>query len=277
MPKTKIQTDPAFRDAMRANPDDDTVRLVYADWLEEHGEAYIAAKMRWWVLARRAILAAPPMWYQRSAADALNDIMWRFGRIERPWLRNLVMVTLFRQQKSPAIFKLRDDDRELSKQILDTVEEHALSLLPVTEVYKVETKIKKMLHTAWIDEAPISVWNYSEIFRHLCLTRPSGWFLPGVISLLMGNLLKRRGIFPIVSVRYLVYRDVDPEEIEKPDPLPNYALVNGAFYQAGILSAPTSHTTPYELCGQMVTTPLSRQQITAHRREGRAAARRSSE
>ena len=33
----------AFLDAIFAQPDDDTPRLVYADWLEEHGHADYAS------------------------------------------------------------------------------------------------------------------------------------------------------------------------------------------------------------------------------------------
>ena len=36
----------AFLNAIRANPNDDLPRLVYADWIEEHGEADIAALIR---------------------------------------------------------------------------------------------------------------------------------------------------------------------------------------------------------------------------------------
>src|SRR5262245_58438359 len=36
----------SFLDAIRAEPDDDTARLVYADWLTEHGRADRAAFIR---------------------------------------------------------------------------------------------------------------------------------------------------------------------------------------------------------------------------------------
>lgn len=45
----------AFLQAMRREPDDDTVRLVYADYLDENGFPNQAARLRWWVGARRAI------------------------------------------------------------------------------------------------------------------------------------------------------------------------------------------------------------------------------
>jgi uncharacterized protein (TIGR02996 family) len=39
-------TDEAFLQAIIESPDDDTPRLVYADWLEEHGQAERAAFIR---------------------------------------------------------------------------------------------------------------------------------------------------------------------------------------------------------------------------------------
>lgn len=36
----------AFLNVLRANPEDDTTRLVYADWLDEHGDSERAAYLR---------------------------------------------------------------------------------------------------------------------------------------------------------------------------------------------------------------------------------------
>lgn len=44
----------AFLNALRANPADDTVRLVYADWLDEHGEPAKAEYLRLVVALARA-------------------------------------------------------------------------------------------------------------------------------------------------------------------------------------------------------------------------------
>src|SRR4051812_12970586 len=44
----------AFRQAVCADPDDDTVRLAYADWLEEQGEAKHAEFIRTQVRLARA-------------------------------------------------------------------------------------------------------------------------------------------------------------------------------------------------------------------------------
>src|SRR5262245_47849809 len=39
-----MTTEQAFLDAIRADPDDDTPRLVFADWLDEHGDADARAR-----------------------------------------------------------------------------------------------------------------------------------------------------------------------------------------------------------------------------------------
>jgi uncharacterized protein (TIGR02996 family) len=46
--------DDTFLQAIRSSPDDDTPRLVYADWLEEHGQSDRAAFIR--VQCRLALL-----------------------------------------------------------------------------------------------------------------------------------------------------------------------------------------------------------------------------
>lgn len=42
----------AFLNALAANEDDETTRLVYADWLDEHGEHDEAARQRAWPAAK---------------------------------------------------------------------------------------------------------------------------------------------------------------------------------------------------------------------------------
>src|SRR5262249_39652492 len=71
--------DEGFIRAMRESPEDDAVRLVYADWLEEHGEAVRAEVIRvqveleppreqWGNERRRAL--------QRREADLLREHCW---------------------------------------------------------------------------------------------------------------------------------------------------------------------------------------------------------
>jgi uncharacterized protein (TIGR02996 family) len=42
----ETQHDAAFLEAIADNPDDDTPRLVYADWLDDHGDAHRAEFIR---------------------------------------------------------------------------------------------------------------------------------------------------------------------------------------------------------------------------------------
>jgi len=44
----------AFHAAMAADPADRTARLVYADWLEEHGNEKAAKRLRWWAAMQTA-------------------------------------------------------------------------------------------------------------------------------------------------------------------------------------------------------------------------------
>lgn len=59
----------AFIAAIKAHPDDDTPRLVFADWLEEHGEPARARVIR-------NMVAAP---------GSLVSVLWSAENI-RPWL-----------------------------------------------------------------------------------------------------------------------------------------------------------------------------------------------
>ena len=43
----------AFLDAIRAQPDEAATRLIYADWLDEHGESLRADLIRYQVAATR--------------------------------------------------------------------------------------------------------------------------------------------------------------------------------------------------------------------------------
>ena len=51
--------DESFLRAIREEPDDDGVRLIYADWLEEHGKAERAEFIRGQVTLARTPLGAP--------------------------------------------------------------------------------------------------------------------------------------------------------------------------------------------------------------------------
>lgn len=80
MTNTASPTSPEFLRAIAAQPDDDTTRLVYADWLDEHGDPDRARFIRIQIELARDIepLAATPLKEDRRAellAEA--DILWK--------------------------------------------------------------------------------------------------------------------------------------------------------------------------------------------------------
>lgn len=81
-----------LRDAMRADSADDTVRLVYADWLEENGHSEAAARLRWWVEARAA--ATRRIIWDRPTTWA--DVRDAIDRLPADWVRRLYAVHLVR-------------------------------------------------------------------------------------------------------------------------------------------------------------------------------------
>jgi uncharacterized protein (TIGR02996 family) len=92
----------AFLEAIVANPEDDTPRLVYADWLDEHGDAARAefirvqcrkARLKPWhrdypVLAwRERILLGRHMAAWREELPQIEDVTW--GRFERGFVQEV--------------------------------------------------------------------------------------------------------------------------------------------------------------------------------------------
>ena len=70
--------DDAFLQAILESPDDDTPRLVYADWLDEHGqsdraefirESCLLARLRW---VRKLIPGRPAGWYTAGTLHAIR-------------------------------------------------------------------------------------------------------------------------------------------------------------------------------------------------------------
>src|ERR1043165_1555580 len=77
----------AFLKAIIDNPDDDAVRLVYADWLEEHGDTDRAEFIRLQIeVAKGADPGAPPHNLSLRGGDLLpqHEPSWRAGLPEIP-------------------------------------------------------------------------------------------------------------------------------------------------------------------------------------------------
>jgi uncharacterized protein (TIGR02996 family) len=78
-----LMDDTALLAAIRAEPDDDTVRLAYADWLEENGQPERADFIRCQV---RGLEVGPDA--RNGALTALPTRLWNGTRVE--WVGNAV-------------------------------------------------------------------------------------------------------------------------------------------------------------------------------------------
>jgi uncharacterized protein (TIGR02996 family) len=69
-------SDQGFRDAIQENPDDDTPRLIYADWLDERNGPGDAARAEF--IRVQCELARLPEWDERrTALEARERILWK--------------------------------------------------------------------------------------------------------------------------------------------------------------------------------------------------------
>src|SRR5262249_4647574 len=98
----------AFLDALKANPADDTTRLVYADWLDDHGESAKAEYLR---LVAALCRSSPPVDPQSAIAEQLREAEtrlpagWR-DTTGRPF--DLVIVEIRPERKISAIKTIRE-------------------------------------------------------------------------------------------------------------------------------------------------------------------------
>jgi uncharacterized protein (TIGR02996 family) len=94
-----------FLEAILENPDDDTARLVYADWLEEHGDSARAEFIRvqcrmgrlprwhreWPLLSwRQSVLLARYEHVWRSELPDIDDVQW--GAFKRGFVNEVVVI-----------------------------------------------------------------------------------------------------------------------------------------------------------------------------------------
>src|SRR5262245_22777869 len=81
----------SFLAAIRSAPDEDTNRLVFADWLDEHDEHRAAARLRWWCGARVRLRDGikvdwPGDWRALGAMiSRADDWRWRLGSLSAIW------------------------------------------------------------------------------------------------------------------------------------------------------------------------------------------------
>ena len=81
----------AFLAAIRDSPDDDTHRLVFADWLEERGEQIASARTRWWGRVRQRLRdeirmeGSTDFLTPGTALVMADDWRWRLGCLAAIW------------------------------------------------------------------------------------------------------------------------------------------------------------------------------------------------
>jgi uncharacterized protein (TIGR02996 family) len=86
-----VSEEAAFHAQMAADPSDDTTRLVYADWLDEHDRPEQAARLRWSIGLRRHIRARRGQGYDgdtNSGTGVLSTLPNWVGRIAEHELVN---------------------------------------------------------------------------------------------------------------------------------------------------------------------------------------------
>jgi uncharacterized protein (TIGR02996 family) len=74
-----VSDEAAFLDAIRANPESDAPRLVYADWLDEHGQSERAEFIRAQIASDRLPAGDPnkqELWRQATAIRQIHEAEW---------------------------------------------------------------------------------------------------------------------------------------------------------------------------------------------------------
>ena len=74
-------TECSFLEAILAAPDDDAIRLVYADWLDDHGQPEYAEFIR--VQVESARLMEESDRPEETVRDALRHSRFRMSKLER--------------------------------------------------------------------------------------------------------------------------------------------------------------------------------------------------
>lgn len=101
-----------FRDAVQRNPDDDTTRLVYADWLEEHDQPERAAEVRAATTTAtrlRGLTTVSPNWSGNAIGD---EVAYLADGAVPPWAVNTFRTELFKTMTR--LFNLPTTDLEVN-------------------------------------------------------------------------------------------------------------------------------------------------------------------
>jgi uncharacterized protein (TIGR02996 family) len=151
-----MNDDEAFVQAIAVNPNDDTLRLVYADWLEERGD------LRGEYLRLDCLLdslPAPPRSQRQRLEDRLADIT---GVVSSEWLEkvgrkiDIILHSYKRDWKINVIKVIREVTGLGLKEIIYLV--HALTTNPAVVVMQVRSKreARRIKHTMKMSGAVVS-------------------------------------------------------------------------------------------------------------------------
>ncbi len=150
----------ALLTAICATPDDDTARLVYADWLDEHGEAKRAAHIRAQIESHRLVTAdtaanAVAEYLSGQYDDSLNRIDWSVIDVDLP-----AQVAARKADRKRA-FKLRAKAEGVPQVKGVIYENNERGFFDEVVVYNVDTFLKDA--GAIFRAAPISRVNFQQL------------------------------------------------------------------------------------------------------------------
>jgi uncharacterized protein (TIGR02996 family) len=126
----------AFLAAIRANPDDDASRLVYADWLDEQGGASNEARAEYIRLEIQHAIDFPETRWSKEKADAQKPARQLFAKYSREWFPELFgRKNILRGGRAyPQMSRGFPDSLYAEADKLLEVGERVMAVAPITEV-----------------------------------------------------------------------------------------------------------------------------------------------
>jgi uncharacterized protein (TIGR02996 family) len=171
----------AFLDALRANPADDTARLVYADWLDEHGEPAKAEYLRLVVALARAEID-----YARDQPDVARTLAlaealpaeWRAAAGSR--FRGVFYAYRDNAMKIDAIKRIREiSGRGLAeaKALCERPPSTIIPCVPFEDALVFCEYLCEAGHTARVHPSEVSALTLAVTYTVSAHRRNSGWEL----------------------------------------------------------------------------------------------------
>jgi uncharacterized protein (TIGR02996 family) len=168
----------AFLDILEANPADDTTRLVYADWLDDRGEAGKAEYLRLTV----ECVVNPPAW-EASAAPvarliALGEQLAEDWRSDACGRFDLVMNASALQHKIYAIKAIREltgQGLAEAKAFVETLPQRIFGWLPLDSAVAFRSHIVSQVAVANVRIQPSEIHGTKQTISHQILAHYGIW------------------------------------------------------------------------------------------------------